>query len=337
MKNPKIKPDIIFKEFWRRNDRFASLFNTVVFEGEEVIKPEELSELDTDVSTMVEFNEYKETLSRARDIVKKAAHGVDFVIMGIENQRKTHYGMPLRVMIYDALGYLKEYQEITRKHRKAGDKASAEEFLSGLKKEDRLHPIISIVIYYNEKPWDGPKSLRDMIVDMPEKLGRMFSDYRMNLLQVGESGKYHFSNEEVQIIFETARYIYGGEFEKVRTLLEEKILAPDVGAMIGVMTDCDLLVQEALESEGGMNMCTALERLEERGREAGRIEGREEGRKEGREEGRVEGRAEGREEGKAEGKREILFALLKAGAEIKLLKEVSGLSEAEIAALCKEI
>ena len=82
-----------------------------------------------------------------------------------------------------------------------------------------------------------------------------------------------------------------------------------------------------------MNMCTALERLEERGREAGRIEGREEGRKEGRE----EGRAEGREEGKAEGKREILFALLKAGAEIKLLKEVSGLSEAEIAALCKEI
>ena len=76
-------------------------------------------------------------------------------------------------------------------------------------------------------------------------------------------------------------------------------------------------------------MCTALERLEERGREAGRIEGREEGRK--------EGRAEGIAEGRAEGKREILFALLKAGAEIKLLKEVSGLSEAEIAALCKEI
>lgn len=45
-------------------------FNTVVFEGEEVIKPEELSELDTDVSTMVEFNEYKETLSRARVLWK---------------------------------------------------------------------------------------------------------------------------------------------------------------------------------------------------------------------------------------------------------------------------
>ena len=64
-------------------------------------------------------------------------------------------------------------------------------------------------------------------------------------------------------------------------------------------------------------MCTALERLEERGREAGRIEGREEGR--------------------AEGKREILFTLLKAGAEVRLLKEVSGLSEEEIVALRKEI
>ncbi len=89
------------------------------------------------------------------------------------------------------------------------------------------------------------------------------------------------------------------------------------------------LIQVQESSEGDMNMCTALERLEERGRDAGRIEGREEGRK--------EGRAEGIAEGRAEGKREILFALLKAGAEVRLLKEVSGLSEKEIVALRKEI
>ena len=64
-------------------------------------------------------------------------------------------------------------------------------------------------------------------------------------------------------------------------------------------------------------MCTALERLEEKGRE----------------EGRIEGRAEGR----AEGKREMLFAMLKAGAEVRLLKEVSGLSEEELEELRKEI
>ena len=79
----------------------------------------------------------------------------------------------------------------------------------------------------------------------------------------------------------------------------------DVGAMIGVMTDSDLIIERAYESKGGMNMCTALEKLEERGRE--------------------------------EGKREMIFAFLKAGAEIRVIKEASGLSEEEIEKLRKEM
>lgn len=50
----------------------------------------------------------------------------------------------------------------------------------------------------------------------------------------------------------------------------------DVGAVIGVMADSSLIVEEALESEGGMNMCTALEKLEEKGREEGRLEMKQE-------------------------------------------------------------
>ena len=295
MKKTTIKPDVIFKDFWRENDRFASLFNTVVFGGKEIIKPEELSELDTDVSNVVELGEYKETLTRARDIVKRAAYGVDFVIMGIENQTRVHYGM------------------IARQHRKDGDRATPEEFLSGLHKEDRLHPIISIVIYYSEKPWDGPKSLKDLVAEMPEEISRVFSDYRMNLLQVGESERYHFDNEDVQDVFETARLIYKGEFDQVKEMFGDRTVKSDVGAMIGVMTDSDLIVERAYESKGGMNMCTALEKLEERGREEGRAEGR------------------------AEGKREMIFAFLKAGAEIRVIKEASGLSEEEIEKLRKEM
>lgn len=309
MKNTKLKPDVIFKEFWRENSRFASLFNTVIFEGRKVIRPEELTELDTDVSNTINFGDYKETLTRARDVVKKAAHGVDFVIMGIESQRKTHYGMPLRIMIYDSLGYLKEYQEIVSTHKRSGDKAASEEFLSGIHKDDRLHPIISIVIYYNEKAWDGPKSLKDMIVDMPEAISKAFADYRMNLLQVGESGKYRFDNDDVQTAFEIARYIYQGKFDMVRGLFGDKTVKSDVGAMIGVMTDSDLIVEKALESEGGMNMCTALEKLEEKGRE----------------------------EGREEGKRKMIFAFLKAGAEDWMIKEASGLSDEEIEEIRREM
>ena len=81
----------------------------------------------------------------------------------------------------------------------------------------------------------------------------------------------------------------------------------DVGAMIGVMTDSDLIIERAYKSKGGMNMCTALEKLEEKGRE----------------------------EGREEGKREMIFAFLKAGAELRVIKEASGLSEEEIEKLRK--
>lgn len=40
----KLKPDVVFKNFWRDNAQFVSLFNTVVFQGKEVIHPENLRE-----------------------------------------------------------------------------------------------------------------------------------------------------------------------------------------------------------------------------------------------------------------------------------------------------
>lgn len=309
MRNTGIKPDVIFKNFWRDNGHFVSLFNTVIFGGKTVIQPEALKELDTDVSNFIKFGKYEDSLTRTRDVVKKAAHDTDFVILGIENQRKIHYGMPLRVMIYDALSYLKECQEIAGEHRESGAKATAEEFLSGLHKGGRLHPIITIVLYYDEKPWDGAQSLKDMIGDMPSEISGVFSDYRMNLLQVRESSQYHFDNEDVQTIFEITRFIYQGEFAKVKKFYGEKTVKSDVGAVIGVMADSSLIVEEALESEGGINMCTALEKLEEKGRE----------------------------EGKLEGKREMILAFLKAGADTWMIKKASGWSEEEIEAIRRKM
>lgn len=80
-------------------------------------------------------------------------------------------------MIYDALGYLKEYRELTHtfKNAKRKDKTTtADEFLSKMKKEDRLHPIITLTIYYGEKEWDGPYSLKDMVIEMPEEIQAIF-------------------------------------------------------------------------------------------------------------------------------------------------------------------
>lgn len=88
-----VKPDTILKDFWRNNQRFADLFNTVLFEGNTILKPNDLREVDTDVSSVVKFNGHVETVQRILDVVRKTAYGVDFIIWGLENQDKIHYAM----------------------------------------------------------------------------------------------------------------------------------------------------------------------------------------------------------------------------------------------------
>ena len=75
-----IKPDTILKTFWRDNDHFADLFNAALFDGEQLLNPADLMEADTDVSSMVKFNNHAETVQKVLDVVKKTAYGVGFVI-----------------------------------------------------------------------------------------------------------------------------------------------------------------------------------------------------------------------------------------------------------------
>lgn len=49
-----IKNDTISKDFWRNNEHFADLFNAVFFGGEQVVKSDNLEEMDTDVSGVMQ-------------------------------------------------------------------------------------------------------------------------------------------------------------------------------------------------------------------------------------------------------------------------------------------
>ena len=70
------------RHFGGNNDHFADLFNAALFDGEQVLNPADLMEVDTDVSSMVKFNNHAETVQKVLDVVKKTAYGVDFVIWG---------------------------------------------------------------------------------------------------------------------------------------------------------------------------------------------------------------------------------------------------------------
>jgi len=185
--------------------------------------------------------------------------------------------MPLRTMIYDGLGYLKEYKEISRTNRKYSKAKTKEEFLSGMRKEDRLHPIITIVIYYNEKEWDGPCSLLDMMADVPSDMEGIFSNYKMNLLQVSKSGQYQFSNEDVETVFKISRDIYHKNFDEIERHYKKRNIGAELAAVIGKITDSNYIIKKATDGREAFNMCTALEELRNQGVEQGRSEGKQEG------------------------------------------------------------
>ena len=267
------KVDAVLKNFWKDNARFADLFNAVLFDGEQKLHPKDLKEADVDLSSILKFNGYVETIQRLRDVVKKTAYGMDFVIWGIENQQKIHYAMPLRHMIEDALSYLKEYNEIAKKNMEEKDTSTKEEFLSKFKKTDRLHPVITLCIYYGEKEWDGAVSLKEML-ELPDYMEHLVPDYKMNLIQLKDSEGLHFKNKDVQTIFELSRLIYQKKYGKITSIYKSKEITSELGIVIGAITESQQLINYAAEMEiggGQFNMCRALEALVESGIEEGRL------------------------------------------------------------------
>lgn len=244
----KITPDTILKNFWKDNKRFADLFNACFFDGNPKLNPDDLTEVDTDVSSLLQFHGYAETVKRIVDVVKKSAYGVDFVILGIENQSKIHYAMPLHHMLGDAFSYLKEYNEIAKKHKKEKDYTATDEFLSRMKKTDRLHSVLTICIYYGENPWDGPHSLIDML-EIPDAFKPLISDYKFNLIELRKSEYLKFHNDDVNPIFNISRFIFDEKYDKITDIHKEKNISSELAMVIGCITESQKLINDAIKSE----------------------------------------------------------------------------------------
>ena len=188
MAKDKVKPDSADKVYWRQNETFADLFNAYLYNGEQVIKSEELEELDTDASDVVEIGEVKESVKGARDVIKiaKKYNGVEYVLLAIENQEGIHYAMPIRVMGYDHYSYNKQYNDRKNYYKKNDIKLKDDELLSGIRKTDKFLPVITLVLYYGEKDWDGPRSLYDMLV-IPDRIKHFVGNYPINIIQMKDN------------------------------------------------------------------------------------------------------------------------------------------------------
>lgn len=309
--------DIAEKVYWRDNKHFADLFNTVFFDGRQVIREEELTEADSEVSNYVFSKEDVSAISKTRDMIKKASANADFVFLGIENQSHIHYGMPLRTMLYDALSYLKQCENLQKRHKMAGDTENSDEFLSGLKKESRLHPVFTIIVYYGEKTWDGPKKLSDMM-NFTEEWKTIFQDYGMRLIEVINGEMLPFQNEENRLLFQMIKDVNRLSKKELLEKYKSENISKSVVITVGKVTGTKALVDWALQREGDEIMCTNMDRIFAEERAEGRQEGIEEGRKAGLEEAR----------------REIIQRMLSKGMDKERIADILDIFIDEIKTVC---
>ena len=75
-------------------------------------------------------------------------------------------------MVYDALEYAGQVENSARSHREAKQWPSTSvEYLTGFYQNDRLIPVIAIVVYFGSDTWNAPRSLHEMLsVQDPEIL-----------------------------------------------------------------------------------------------------------------------------------------------------------------------
>lgn len=164
--------DTLTKNYVKRADRFADIFNYYLFDGKQRIDPAQLREQDTAQIVLPYGKDLTEMpMQRFRDILKQAVLMTDghcqYVLLGIENQSDVHYAMAVRSYLYDAIEYAAQVQTIAGKHRKQKDVKGAE-FLSGFRKEDRLVPVVTLTLYWGRQEWDAPRSLHEMLLENKE-------------------------------------------------------------------------------------------------------------------------------------------------------------------------
>jgi len=146
------KTDSIMYRYMSNKERFADLFNGVLFQGRDVILPEQLSEASgkyITVSQKPSKRSHAQQLSnRSRDIKILLQAGSVLRILTVENQNYIDYSMPLRCMEYDVLEYRKQLDLLKTTNRTQRDFSTQDEFLCGLKSGDRLVPVYTICLYH---------------------------------------------------------------------------------------------------------------------------------------------------------------------------------------------
>ena len=208
-----MRKDTGWKGFLSDDARYADVINGIGCKGEQVVKEEDLQEMDTQTGMfrgpkfIHRFSQLGKGNVKVRDCLRKVAFGTNFAIIGIENQETMDYSIPLRNMSYDVDAYERQAKKIRKETRKKYKGLSAGEYLYGFKKDDKLLPAVTFILYSGSKAWEGPKTLHEILdfTYIPEGLKEMVADYQINLVEIRELEDTSVFKTDVKQVFDFIR------------------------------------------------------------------------------------------------------------------------------------
>ena len=277
------RTDEPIKKLFKNKENFADLFNATIFHGKQIIKPDKLIEINTEDIHIEDINEKKkldkqskeelEITKKYRDLTMLYKDRVLQIVLGCEDQSTVDYSMPIRSMLYDALAYEKQRNDLELRQNSEG-----KYYRRKMTKNQKVLPVLTIIFYYGEKQWDGATCLHDMIQWSDEQeLQDTVPNYKMNLI-------WAYGQEDIDKFKRDLQYIlyllkYKQEEEKLEKYIEEndeklQHMNQDTHNAIVVLMGSEIL--EGIESEEGGKIrmeSKALQAIERRGEKKGQKEG----------------------------------------------------------------
>jgi len=331
--------DSASKKFFANNQVFATIYNLLLPQTGRTLEANLLRDYPTEIpvpflkdakSGSMKSAGHPRFLDVCKSLTVKQTDNCILALLGLEIQSYIDYAMPVRCMFNTVLVLVSEIEKQIRKHQR--HTRNRHEFLSGYRKDDRILPVITAVVYLGSDPWDGPTSLEEMFVE-DETLKPLVPSYKLNLLCLNELDHKMIENSCPDIAYITKCIKLYNEKDKLAEELikirEDTRILPDTFVLASVMSGVSI----SLENTQGKVAMTETERKKLGDYIAPRLldhyykKGNKEGRKEGLEKGLEKGREEGLEKGRMETGTSMLAAfgrrLLAQGFSLKQAIEES--------------
>lgn len=269
---PMARTDEPIKKLFKNKENFADLFNVTIFHGKQIIKPDKLTEINTEDihidSTNTKESEELNITQRHRDLRMQYDDQILQIVLGCEDQSSIDYAMSIRTMLYDALAYTKQQNDLELKQNKEG------KFYRGkMTKNQKVLPVLSVVFYYGEQEWNAGKSLHDLI-KWPENIDikDIIPDYKMNLIWAYGMKEIDNFTTDLQYILYLLKYKQEeGKLEQYIEQNNDKLqhMKQDTHNAIIALMGSEIL--EGIEDERGeIRMeSKALKAIQERGEKIG--------------------------------------------------------------------